>query len=327
MIGVAPDLAPSSVLYWGQIPEVIQSLLEESRDSRQRQRWTRAERSGQEACDLCREARDHVGVAIAQIHLADLYGDVGELGQALAVCGEAYRALSRQPTRMQSHNAGVAAYGLGILYALQLRGAIDALKWYQEALRHFADAQELWATLNVAPLIRSCQRLCQEIEQRTQRIMATRHRGQDSPQAVFTIWQFDSLGAPFTKPGDQQGLVIGDERVLIDGKPYRPQPPIDTDEENYCFALPVPHRAWPLPEAQAGDYVFARQQWDVDEANEGIVWERGSGWVAVGFERRADGQIRIFPLNPKFVEGAAGMTGDPDRRLKAYIIGLLKPEK
>jgi hypothetical protein len=122
-------------------------------------------------------------------------------------------------------------------------------------------------------------------------------------------------------------VIIGDERVLIDGKPYRSQSPIDTAEENYCFALPVPHREWPLPEAQAGDYVFARQQWDVDETKEGIVWERGSGWVAVGFERGSDGQIRIFPLNPKFVEGAAGMTGDHDGRLKAYIIGLLKPEK
>ncbi|MBE9472776.1 MAG: hypothetical protein IMY75_11795, partial [Chloroflexi bacterium] len=69
-----------------------------------------------------------------------------------------------------------------------------------------------------------------------------------------------------------------------------------------------------------GDYVLIRQQWWIDEEKAGVVWEPGSGWVAVDFKRGHGGKIKIYPHSRKIIGG------DPAGKVKGYVIALLKPE-
>lgn len=327
MIGVEPELAPSSLLNHEQVSQAVQTLLSASRACRQKREWRRCESLALDACRICEETSDHVGLALARVHLADFYGDVGEVGLAIQECEKAHRVLRRQAARAQRLNEAVAAYALGILYELQLSGAVGALRWYNEALEQLEAAQEYWATLNAISQVRDCQRLRQEIRRRSDRITAEGHTSPHAQRAAFDIWRLESADDPFTDHDGVQGYVIGEDRVLIDGVVYRPEPAISTDETNYCFGLPVSESKWAVPGARAGDYVFVRQQWQVEEEEIGVVWEPGSGWVAVGFKRGHDGQISFYPLRPKVIDGAETMAGDPVGKVKGYIIGLMKPEK
>ena len=327
MIGVPAELAPSSLLYEEQVPRVVQLLLNASRTSRLRQEWKQSEQYALDALVLCRETGIHVGLALVRIYLADFYGDVGELGQALEQCEEAYQVLQRQPVRAQRHNAALAAYGLGILNGLRLSGNVRALNWYQKAIEWLEGAQEYWATINATSQIKICRRVRQEIDRRRELTIARSRTGQHLQEAVFTIWQLDSESTPFPKPNGPQGYVIGDGRVLIDGIPYQPRPAINTDETNYCFALPVPQSRWTVPGARPGDYVFVRHQWQIDEEKMGVVWERGNGWVAVGFKRRPDDRIDFFHFQKEIIGGLKPPPGDPSGKMKGTITAILKREQ
>ena len=132
------DFAASSLLYNEHIPSVVRTLFVKSCEHRTKYEWIEAERCALDALEFCRGARDPMGLALARLHLADFYRDVGELGQAMQLCIKAYDAIKGQIGRAQRHNEAVAAYALGLLCELEFFGnAMQALNWYQKALDQF----------------------------------------------------------------------------------------------------------------------------------------------------------------------------------------------
>jgi hypothetical protein len=96
---MSSDPVPSSLLHYEQVPPGVQMLLEQSRAHLTNHQWVLAERCALDAQDACKHAGVHVGLAVAQLHLADIYREVGELGKALGLCEEAYRIFHSQPRR------------------------------------------------------------------------------------------------------------------------------------------------------------------------------------------------------------------------------------
>ncbi len=335
MIGIPYEFAPSSLVHYEQVSLDVQVLLKDSRTFRLKREWMRAERCALDAQDICKDAIAHVGLAVAQLYLVDVYREVGELGRAMEQCKEAYQTLERQPARVQRHNEAVAAYALGLLHELRLfGGGTQALHWYRKALQQFKVAQEHWAALNNRSQFKTCQRVCQWIEKRKDQIVDI-HTGEQVGLSVFDIWRLDSADAPFAGDDGLHGHITDDDHVSINGIIYRLHsgslPRIGADGAHYYFALPVPENHWAVSEAQVGDYVLVRQQWwlDKEQAEEdrpGVVWEPGNGWVEVNFKRGRDGKIRSHYPHPRII-GNITPPGDPAGRMKGYITALLKPER
>jgi hypothetical protein len=185
--------------------------------------------------------------------------------------------------------------------------------------------------LNAGSQFRACRRARRQIRKRTDQLIQESRAGHPPQQAVFAIWQLDSADAPFTEHERLEGYIVGDNRVVIGESTYRLHsgklPEDGTTTENYHFALPVSETKWAVPGTQAGDYVFIRQQWQVDEEKMGVVWEPGDGWIAVGFKRGNDDKILFYPLRSAIIDGAKPTPGDPNGKVKGYITALLKPEK
>jgi hypothetical protein len=80
--------APSLFLHFEQVPSFVRAQLEESRSFRKKHDWRQAAGRALRAREYCKEANTPVGVAVAQIHLADCYREVGELGRSLEQCEE-----------------------------------------------------------------------------------------------------------------------------------------------------------------------------------------------------------------------------------------------
>jgi hypothetical protein len=332
MIGIQSTSAPSAWVHYEQVSPVVEKLLKESSALRRKFEWIQAARCALDAQEFCQETGAHVGLAVAQIHMVDFYCEVGELGQAIAVCEAAYQTLHSQPGRVHRHNEAVAAYALGLLHQLRLFGGhIQALHWYQEALQLFKTAQEYWAMCNAKSQIQVCRRAGRQIAKYRDDMITDSHAAQQPSRGAFTIWQLDSAKTPFTRAKNIRGYIIGDDRVTIGGTDYRLQsgklPESDADQMHYHFALPVREDRWAVPETQTGDYVFVRQQWQVNKEKIGVMWEPGKGWTAGGFKREEDGQFRFYPLPPKVIEGARSTSNDPGGKVKGYITALLKPEK
>jgi tetratricopeptide (TPR) repeat protein len=322
--------APSLFLHFEQVPPFVRAQLEESYGFRKKHDWRQAAGRALGAREYCKEAGAPVGVAVAQIHLADCYREVGELGRSIEQCEEAYQILRRQPSRAQRHNEAVAIYLLGILYELQLfSDDMRVLNLYHKASEQFRAAQEYWATCNARSLIDTCQRAQRCLEGLTNRVV-NRCTSPHSEQANFAVCQRDSKTIPFARQG--LGYIVDDAHIEIDGTTYRlhvgalPKE-IDggeADENHYFyFAVLVPENQWAFPEAEVNDYVLIRQRWFVDEEKEGILgppgllWEPGSGWVLVNFRRESDGNIQ-FHYSPYIIGGP--------NKLKGFIVALVKPE-
>lgn len=147
MKGAPLDLAPPLLLYYDPpLSEVYQLLLESWRQ-RWAHEWAQAERCAQSAKDLCEQtdAASKVDLALAEIHLADLYGDVGEIEHAILLAAESCETLRRESAPEYRHYGAVAAYTLGLLYQLQFFGdSVQALPWYKQAVEQFKAAQDSW---------------------------------------------------------------------------------------------------------------------------------------------------------------------------------------
>ena len=358
MIGVRFEQAPSSLASYGQLSPDIRRLLEESRRARRAYDWPQAAGCALDACQLCKTAGLNVGLALAQLHLVDFYSEVGEIGQATKLALHAHEILQRQPARAQRHNEAVAAYALGLLHQLQLFGdPLEAWNWYEDALEQFGVAEGHWATLRARSQIETCRRARQWITDRKRLVTETRIRqrsleadavrqealgmvqtpySERLPRlAIFTVWRSDSPSTPFAGTGSLQGYITSANRVVIEGSTYlfhpvqghdSGVPAISTSEINYCFALPVPRGRWTLLQARAGDYLFIRQQWLVEEELMGVVWEAGFGWAVVDFRRGPEKDVTFSLRSPTVIGSRRPTRGDPANQLKGYIVALLKPE-
>lgn len=177
------ELAPSSLVYDRQLSPDVRRLLKESRQARRRFDWLQAAGCALDACRVCEAANAHVGLALARLHLADCYSDVGEIGQAMEQAQQAHKTLERQPDSPQRHNQAIAACALGLLQELRpFRDPLDAWNWYQEALDQFIVAKEHWATRRAVAQMRICEEASQWIEDRLHLITQARirQRSQDA---------------------------------------------------------------------------------------------------------------------------------------------------
>jgi tetratricopeptide (TPR) repeat protein len=329
------EFAPSSLVYYEQAPLEAQSLLRDAHSFSLKRDWSEAERCALGAQDICRKAVTYAGSAVAQVHLAEIYGQVGELGKAMEQCKIAYQVLNSQPARIQRHNEAVAAYAMAILYELHILGSgAQTLHWYEKALCQFKTAQEYWASVNDMSQHRICKVIHQWIEKRKRQIANFETRKQ-AKLPTFNVRQLDSEGTPFAKEDSFQGYIVDSNHVWIDGTTYYLHagrlPERGNGERYYYFALRVPEDHWAVSEAQAGDYVLIRQQWWVngeqlaEQGRPGVVWEPGSGWLEVNFKRGRDGKVRFHHPHPRII-GSLTPPGDPAGRVKGYISALLKPE-
>jgi hypothetical protein len=339
---MAAELTPSLLLYLGQVPPDVQALLKRSRTCRKKGEWTLAEWCAVDARDACKHRGDHESLAIAQLHLADVYCDVGELGEALGLCEEAYRILHGQAAKAQRHNEAVAAYAQGLLHERFLFGDdMQAVRWYREALELFEKAQEHWASQDDKSFFKTCERASRHVERRKKRILKVRSGGEGRPGA-FDVLQPDS------REGALRGTITDDNRVEIDGTAYclhsGALPSKDSDGTRYCFALPIQEPSPAFPAAQEGDYVVVRLQWRLDEGelktvwSPGVMWvsgegEEGSWWEMGDFTLSSSGRIWFYPSSSKArvigdsdIPVKGGPPRDPAGKIKGYIIGLLKPE-
>ena len=312
------------MLHYKRALPVAQTLLRRAYDFQQQRNWVQAERCAQDASEICQEGLDHIGAATARLCLADIYCEMGELGRAMEECKAAYQLFSHQSAQAQRHNGAVAAYVLGVLCERRLFDYDQkALYWYREALQQLDVAQEYWATQNSGSRFKTCRRLKQRIKSQCEAIVE-RRANRPPWQAAFDIWRLDSTNSPFADSDLSQGYVVDRDRALINGVAYRfpsdrlPEPGVD--EKYYHFALPTTRSRGAIQGTQVGDYVFIRQQWQIDRESKGIVWRPGSGWIVVDFERGQDDKIRFSYRDPEII-------GDPADKLTGYIIGLLKPEK
>lgn len=331
MINTPPSHTPSALSWCDELPPPIQHLLKNARDFGSKGEWARAESCALDARDTSKKSDNQVGHAAALLHLADVYRAGSRPGLAQTCYEEAQQIFRRQPPRVQRQNEAAATYGLGLTHQA-LGSDIEALSCYQAALDLFEAARKYWATRNDKARVGICQQAQQWIENLIAQIM---HERTSRPPRlpIFPIWRLDGAGAPFVKKVNLQGHVTVD-RVLINGAAYRLHsisshpddlPVVGTGKVNY-FALPVLENGWAVPEAQVGDYVLIRQQWLVDEEKAGVVWEPGSGWVAVDFKRGRDSKIRFHHRPAKVIGDAAHIPGNPAGKVKGYVIALLKPE-
>lgn len=338
MISLPPGLTPSRLLCYEELPSFtfIEELLQNSRSLREEGRLSEAESHALDAREASRKLGYRVGYAAALLHMADVYRDGPRLSLAQTCYEEARQIFHRQPPRVQRHNEAAATYGLGLTHQ-SLGDDIDALNWYQTALDLFEKAREYWAERNEREESLICQRVQHKIkglisiivDERTPSSIPSLH-----PRLpIFPIWQLDGAEAPFVEHANLQRCVTVD-RVLIDGIAYRLQqipgqpgdlPVVGSGKVNY-FALPVKDE-WAVPGAQVDDYVLIRQQWWVNEERVGVVWEPGSGWMAVDFKRGSGGKVRSHPRSPKIIGGGEPAPVDPAGKAKGYIIALLKPDK
>ncbi len=322
MIGIPPASAPPALAYVEQSSPLVRRLLEYCRSAMREQRWNHARLCAQDVIAICKETGDHMGEALALIHLADFYCEVGELGEAIERCAIAYQLFRQQAAPVQRHNEAVAAYALGLLSELQPTGFTDALSWYQEAAQLLGRAREYWATINYGAKVRLCNETRSTIEERIERILKSRLK--QPWQAAFDVWKWDSRETPFSRDKELRGYVQNDGRILIGENVYHPSPKIEFNRANYYFALPMQEDRLVITDAQAGSYLLVRQQWKAVQGSVGIVWLRGSGWVAADFKFE-EGGIRFYPRRPTIIGGAQSAPGDPDAVLKGYITALLKP--
>jgi tetratricopeptide (TPR) repeat protein len=307
--------------YWLVFEEEVSPIserIETFYQFRQGNQWEKAEGQVKATLRFCKEADDRVGIALARLHLAIFYAEVGEIDQAVKHCEGAYQEFQRQPFLIQRHNEALAAYALGLLHELYLLNSGRALYWYKEASRLLEMARKYWASINDEVHINDYHQIRKQILKRREKAIEYNDLFQ---YPRFDVWQASSGGTPFARRKAPQGYgyIIGDERVLIGGTLYRAKPSIDIEEGNYHFALPVWEREWQLSKSQRGDYVLVRQQWQMDKEKKGVLWEAERGWVAVNFTRGSDGKVK-FDNPAREIIG-----GDPAGKLKGYIVTLLKP--
>ena len=332
MIGVPRNFEPSSLLYYEQIPGDVQRLLDGARDARLSYEWTLARDRALYVCEIYK-GKATTGLALAQMHLADFYGDVGEIGEATTWCEKARWIFQRQPSWAQRHNEAVATYALGILLEQRLFGdPMGDWNMYWQASRRFQAAQEYWATCNNILQFEKCQVVRQYISQRSREII-DRSLNSVTLRAVFDVWE--PVGpSPFAGKKEVWGYISGDAddyRFMVGGTAYRLDPISDCPEialdarcVNYYFALRTSDNRWADVGAGPGDYVFIRQQWPVAPDHAGVVWEPGTGWLAVDFERIPGNGVRFTPRTSRIIGQVK--PGDTNEKLTGYIIGLLKPE-
>jgi len=320
---MSSDLVPSSLLHYEQAPSEVQMLLEQSRAYLANRQWMWAERCALDARDACRHTNAHVGLAVAQLHLADVYREVGELGKALGLCEEAYRIFHSQAAKAQRHNEAMAAYAQGLLHEqILFSDDMQAVNWYQEALELFEKAQEYWASCDDKSRFRTCQRARRYVGRRKKKIISVHAGGEARPDALDVL-------RPDSRQSTLQGYITDDNHVEIDETIYHLHsgtlPSSDSDGTHYCFALPVPAEQWAFPEARVGDYVLIRLHWWLDEGKLGVVWIRENGWIAGNFTRHPDGRLWFYPCpaSARVIGGA--VASDPAENVKGYITALLKP--
>ncbi len=329
---VPRDFEPSSLLYYEQIPEDVRRLLDGAREARLSYEWTLALERALYVCEIYKGTA-HTGLALAQMHLADFYCDVGEIGEATTWCEKARQIFQRQSSRAQQHNEAVATYALGALLEQRLFGdPMGDWNMYRRALQQFQVAQEYWSTCNNILQFEKCQLVRQYISQRSREII-DRSLNSSSLRAFFDVWE-PAGKSPFEGGKKVWGYISGDANdylFMVEGTAYRldpisgqPEIALDAGYVNYYFALRTSDNRWTDVGARSGDYVFIRQQWPVDPGHAGVVWEPGTGWIAVDFERNPGNGVRFTPRSPIIIGQVK--PGDSHERLTGYIIGLLKPE-
>jgi hypothetical protein len=331
------ELVPSLLLHLDQVSPDVQALLKRSRTGRKKGEWALAEWCAMDARDACKHRGDHLGVALAQLHLADVYRDVGELGEAMDLCEEAYQTLHGNAAKAQRHNEAVAAYAQGLLHERFLFGDdMQAVRWYREALELFETAKEHWAAEDARSLFKTCERAFRNIDRRKKWILKARSGGERRPDA-FDVLQPDSRESAL------QGIIIDASHVEIDGVKYYLHsgalPSRDGDHRR-CFALQVRQlSSCTFPAADDDDYVVMRSRWLPDASDSegvwipGVVWGPDSEWEVGDFTFEPSGRIWFYPCaskarviggRPLSVKG--GPPKDPRNDIRGHIIGLLKPE-
>ncbi|MFO3796900.1 MAG: tetratricopeptide repeat protein, partial [Anaerolineales bacterium] len=163
MIRLPLQLTPSALLWYEDLPEFVQDLLQGSRLLRKEGQLQGAERCAQDAIEAAREAGIHAGHGAALIHRADVYREMGRPGPALTDYQNAHRIFQRQPSWYHRHNEAIAAYAMGLAHQL-IGNERDALRWYQEANALLGKVKEHWAALKALGWLDSCVRVQRLIE-------------------------------------------------------------------------------------------------------------------------------------------------------------------
>lgn len=142
MRGIPKEVEPSSLLWIddlsGAANELRNScqLFSQTYDPRLLERWTR----DAEKLLLADRPND---CAIVLIYIADCYHELNKPGPALDLSRKARRSFSHWPERKHQHNCAVAHYAVGLSYHL-LGNDVEALRCYDEALKEFGEARDLW---------------------------------------------------------------------------------------------------------------------------------------------------------------------------------------
>lgn len=163
-----------SLLSYEQVPQLVQTWTQKSHMYGQEGDWEQAERCARDARDFCKKANSHagsqVGLAVTDLHLAEIYYETGRIELALGHCEQSRRIFDGQA--VQQHNEAVATYALGVLHEPHFSGdSIKALRWYERASQEFKKAQAYWAQYRNRLYYIICQQMDQRIAEQSKGVL------------------------------------------------------------------------------------------------------------------------------------------------------------
>jgi len=321
------ELLPSTLVQLAELAPPAGTLLEESRERRQRQDFEGAIELVKRARDLVEAHRDPLSEAVACLHMGDLYRESGLLGPALDLARQAERASQFHQERRHRHNRAITAYLLGLLHH-ELCSYSEALREYRNAREHLDDARKRWVDVGRPDWVHRCEMLSAWLTSLCGCLTDLPPLGTE--EVLFPIQCGDAAYA--VARGKVLRYTLATE-ITVDGQRFQSRMrgggpvPLDIAAQGEYFALVVPSDEWAGPDTEEGDYVLVQRERQPHMEGPGVLFQagEGEGWVYGRFLRDAVGRVSFRP-KPWIIGGAPALnaTVSVDKPM-GYVVAVLKP--
>ena len=323
MIYLTAGLVPSTLFHTQGCSAFLVRMLQETERLREEGDLDTALQRAEEAHRYSRDESFAVGRALASLEMSDIHREDGRLGVALDWAKKAQRILDIAPGAAQRHNEAVAAYNLGLLHHL-LGTKVEALRWYETAMKQLYVAHEHWRAHKEHSWARKCSRLGQWVNNLRNCLLG--EEGGLYSTLIVPAWLLGDTSSPFcVAEVEVKGSPLLTRRVMINGRTFSVHSLPEGDSillsRGKYRILHVPARHRTQVGVQKDDLVLARCP---DEPLQTPYWyirQHDNGLEFGRFERDAQGAFRFVLDAPRII---GGTMSDTDEVL--YPVALLKPE-
>jgi tetratricopeptide (TPR) repeat protein len=336
VLEVPRDLAPRTLAYRDELPQVIATTIQECSNHWQRGDASKALQCAGNAQSLA-EAQNHpVSEGVAYLWLADLYREMDQLGPALAACRRAVNALRLQPKYdHRDHSEAVVQYMQGLLHH-GLGADTEALADYQRALISFERALKHWESKSARNPAQAakCEKALKWISVLCHCLTSDLAPASGRNEVQIPI----KNGQGYQLVRMQLAAYVVPPEVIIDDQRYRLHHPEESDASNdedhlvirwddRYFAVSVPEDQWAGESSEEGDYVLVKQVRQVTQREvTGVLWDdEQQQWKYGTFVRDPDaGQIRFRHLPPIVIGGARREAAIKEEPIEDQDIGIVR---